>query len=201
MPYQTLPQISSHASLSCLLLSILLTSPLRAGSKPASELSAHFLQQRIALLEAENADLKKKMSRFRLGLEQAIAELNRWRERFPREAGESAAEQAVNKNTAAKAAAAAIGIRTPLETGRRLLSNPHTRVQGRRVEVSGEINNPRREYLRGTLSLELLRDGMPVSELQVPFEVPANGSAAYSQLFELQGYAAGSYSARVGFIY
>ncbi len=42
---------------------------------------------------------------------------------------------------------------------------------------------------------------MPVGEARVPFDVPSHKRVAYSQVFELRGYVAGSYSARVGLEY
>ncbi len=85
--------------------------------------------------------------------------------------------------------------------GDRLLSLPRTRIETGRAVVSGEISNPHPEHLQGTLVVELLRDGMPVGEARIPFEVPAYGRAPYSTSFELRGWAAGSYSARAGFAY
>ena len=67
--------------------------------------------------------------------------------------------------------------------------------------VWGEVFNHQRERVDGTLVIELLRDGMPIDEAREPFAIPAQGRVPYARLFELEGYAAGVYSARVGVLY
>lgn len=144
------------------------------------------LARRVAELEAENAELQSRMERFRAGFERAVAELQRLRGGPARQRREVLQPQ---------------WRRSALEVGNRLLSRPRTRLEGRRVTVSGEIHNPHREALFGTLVIELLRDGMPVDEARVPFEVAPQARTPYSQTFELVGWGAGSYSARAGFAY
>ncbi len=167
------------------------------GATPQSETELERLARRLTELETRNAELERQMARrgaelekYRTGLEKAITELNRAR-------GRQAGPQ-----RAPSPAASPPRRRSALElANHRLLSSPRTRLKGREVTVSGEVLNPHRQGLQGVLVVELLRDGMPIDELRQPFEIPARGRLPYSQTFALIGYAAGSYSARVGFAY
>jgi hypothetical protein len=167
-----------------------LAAPLAAGApregapREADEaLAVERLARRVAELEAENADLKSRMERSRASFARAVAQLQQLRGR------------------PAPPAASGPGRRSAVEVGDRLLSRPRTRLEGRRVTVAGEIFNPHREALFGTLVIELFRDGMPVDEARLPFEVPPQTRSPYAQTFELGGWAAGAYSARAGLAY
>lgn len=168
-----------------------LAAPLAAdgtGSGGDAARALERLARRVVELEAENAELERELERYRSGLERAVAEIRHLRGR-------------PEHRRAAPPATHPLGRRSALEVGDRLLSRPRTHVEGRRVTVAGEIKNPHRERLFGTLVIELLRDGMPVDEVRLPFEVPPRSQVPYSRTFELAGYAAGSYSARAGFAY
>lgn len=163
------------------------------GAKPRHDNSSE-MERRVAELEAANAELERRLERYRHGLERAVAELNRLRSR-------KLPQRVAPPPSTRPEAGATPWRRSALEVGDRLLSLPRTRMEKGRVVVSGEIANPHPELLYGTLVVELLRDGMPLGEARIPFEVPAHGRAPYSTSFELRGWAAGSYSARVGFAY
>ena len=164
---------------------------------PSNETELERLARRLSELEIRNADLERQMERrsaelekYRSGLEQAIAELNRVRE-------QRGAARSVSQRSSGDARQ-----RSSFEVAnQRLLSSPRTRLDGREVTVSGEVLNHHRESLRGVLIIELLRDGMPIDELRMRFEIPAQGRLPYAETFVLTGYAAGRYSARVGFAY
>lgn len=184
------------------LLASLLTVPgLHARSKDSAEAEHQQLTRRVAQLKAENAELEvekaeleDRIVRYRNSLDRAVAALNRLRAQKVRtvRGGPEASPDSANDPRFRRSA---------LEVGRRLLSQPRTRAEGKKVVVSGEITNPHRELLGGTLVIELFRGGMPIDELRLPFEVKGYSRKAYSTTFELRGYAAGSYSARVGFAY
>lgn len=157
----------------------------QTGRATAGEIER--LERRVAELEAANTELERRLSRYKDGLEEAVAELNRVRGRGrPRPSAADEGEP---------------GGRSTLETGNRLLSRPRTTVGGGRATVTGEVKNTRPEPVHGTLVIELLRDGEIVDEARVPFAVPPYGLATYERTFELEGWAAGHYSARAGMAY
>ncbi len=164
---------------SALILALTILCPwLLPGALHAQAPSAA-VEERLARVLAENAELTRELARYRAGLKRAVAELNRLQAlRLP--------------DTLPDALPA-----TPHQPrGEQILSVARVRVEGRRATVSGALRNDGLAVLRGRLILELLRDGHPVDAVRLPFVAAAASQTPYVHAFELEGYAAGSYAAR-----
>ncbi|MCP4655628.1 MAG: hypothetical protein GY856_09440 [bacterium] len=162
-----------------------------SGSVPQSRAQADGpsrLANRVAELEARNAELERlvtlrasEVERYRAGLAQAVAELNRLR-------GEAALMPPADSVH-----------RPSLRHGRGLVpSVPSVELAGKEALVRGEVSNSGRQTLRGLLTIELLRDGRSVDTARYRVEIPPHSSLPYAHRFALTGYAAGSYAARAG---
>jgi len=132
------------------------------------------LANRVAELEARNAELERlvarrasEVERYRAGLAQAVAELNRLR-------GETA-----------------------LMHGRGSVpSVPSVELAGKEALVRGTLTNGGKQPFRGLLTIELLRGGQSIDTARYRVEIPPHRRLPYAHRFVLTGYAAGSYSAR-----
>ena len=143
------------------------------------------LVKQVSVLEAQNAELERRLRHTTSRLEQALAELR----------GAPTDPRPVVR-------AGPRGRRRPeIETGNRLLSRARAEVARGRAVVSGILRHGDKETLSGTLVVELYRDGFKVDEVRRPFEVPAYQVVRYRQVFELEGYAAGHYTARAGLLH
>ena len=138
------------------------------------------LQERVAELEREASLQSADARRYRAGLEAAVEELNRLRPRRydPRPGSRRSPSADLNPHT------------------ERLGSLASVELDGRRAVVRGTLRNGSSETVRGTLVIELLRAGDLASTARYTWEIPPHSQRGYEQHFELNGYAAGIYSAR-----
>ena len=162
----------------------------------ASPANAGGEKRQLAALEAENLELRRALvarideaAHYRRGLERAVDELNRLR------------RAGIGRPVEAVPAREVPAPESTILIGDRLLSVARVRVQNGRATVTGEIRNTHPRHLRGVLTIELLREGHRVGIVELPFEAPSAYATPYAHTFELEGYAAGEYAARVDFEY
>lgn len=152
------------------------------------------LQRRVVELEHETARQADDVKRYRAGLEAAVTELNKVRPRRydPLPIGDRKPNHSANmRRIEGRPTSADLNTRT-----RRLTSVASVELNGRVAIVSGNLRNGSPDTVRGTLVIELLREGDLTSTARYTWEIPPHSQRGYEQRFELSGYAAGIYAAR-----
>ncbi len=82
-----------------------------------------------------------------------------------------------------------------------LESTARVQILGEEVWVSGRVKNKRREFLDGTLWIELLHDGSVINTHSYATEIGSGEGHEYSTQFYAFGYHGGTFSARARFEY
>ncbi len=175
----------------CFLLAWLFAATL-VGQIPESPAPEPVPSSRLAELELRNGELERQLAassreleRYRAALERAVAELNRRRRRRLPAGG-----RILQPDQSSSSPAAA------LHPSSFLWSNPEVRLEGRLAVVEGELRNSGADAAKGTLTVELFRDGEPIDRARYSVEVPPRSRLPYVHRFTIRGWGAGNYDAR-----
>jgi hypothetical protein len=163
--------------------------PGRTAAAPCSEEDAGVgdIVGELGVLSEQLAAAERERDQYRVGLEQAVAELNRL-------SGKHQADLA-SASVAVSAAASA----TARYRGRVVpVRDPELALVGDRLQISGKLYNTGAEDAEVKCTLELLRDGQRIDTVRFPLRVSAGATQPYTEYFFFPtGGQVATYSARL----